>query len=359
MAPEKRNKFLDAASDSDDDAESQNDYSSDNEIRKGARTAKRRKLNEPTDASSDDESASDSEAGGVPVVSKGKGKAKSKGKSAASIGSTKGREGDDSDAEEADAAQRSPGGNLDEDDDQDSDDEDPASAKSKLPKFTSKTDPLRTLVKKNLVSTESAIKKSGVLYVSRIPPFMKPHKLRTLLEPFGTINRTYLAPEDPASHQRRVRAGGNKKKLFTEGWVEFVDKKDAKKAFELLNARTIGGKKGSYYRDDVWSLVYLKGFKWRDLTAQIEKENAERESRMRAEISKATRENLEFVRNVEQAKQLDGIKTKREKKGKQESSAETAPVRTFKQVAQVSKMKAGAGNDEPAENVKRVLSKIF
>lgn len=317
MAPEKRNKFLDP-DESDDDAQSEG-YDSEAEIQKGGRGSKRRKLDDASGSSdgSDSDHDSDNDAG------------------------------DDAPEEDAGEGDASPAPK----------DGDAPKPKKKLP--TVKTsDPLRSLVKKNLVVSEEAIKKSGVLYISRVPPFMKPHKLRTLLEPFGTINRTYLAPEDPTSHARRVRGGGNKKKLFTEGWAEFVDRRDAKKAYELLNARTIGGKKGSYYRDDVWSLVYLKGFKWRDLTAQIEKENAEREGRMRAEIRKATRENLEFTRNVERAKELDGMKAKRERQGKEDKEAGKGAerARVFKQTQRVVKK---GGNGEQPDNVKRVLSKIF
>ena len=318
MPPEKRNKFLDA--DESEDEQSDN-YDSEEDVRKGSRGAKRRKLDDVSDnSSSSEESQSEDDLG------------------------------DDDDPEEP------KGDQADADAVADPTAQDGASKtkKAKLPELKT-SDPLRSLVKKNRVISEEAIRKSGVLYVSRIPPFMKPHKLRTLLEPFGTINRTYLAPEDPTSHARRVRAGGNKKKLFTEGWVEFVDKRDAKKAFELLNARTIGGKKGSYYRDDVWSLVYLKGFKWRDLTAQIEKENAEREIRMKAEIRKATRENLEFVRNVERAKELDGMKAKREMKGNKKVDADEEKARVFKQTQKVTKGDTG----EQPDNVKRVLSKIF
>lgn len=315
MAPEKRNKFLDPDESDDDEAQSSG-YDSEAEVQKGGRGSKRRKLDD---------------AGG------------------SSDGS-----GDDSD-HDSDAASDAGDDNAPGDADEDPAPKDGAKPKKKLP--TVKTsDPLRSLVKKNLVVSEEAIKKSGVLYISRVPPFMKPHKLRTLLEPFGTINRTYLAPEDPTSHARRVRSGGNKKRLFTEGWAEFVDRRDAKKAYELLNARTIGGKKGSYYRDDVWSLVYLKGFKWRDLTAQIEKENAEREGRMRAEIRKATRENLEFTRNVERAKELDGMKAKRERQGREEKAPEKGAerARVFKQTQKVVK-----GGEAQPDNVKRVLSKIF
>lgn len=225
----------------------------------------------------------------------------------------------------------------------------------------------KPLTKKNLVATAAAIKRSGVVYLSRIPPFMKPTKLRSLLEPYGAINRIFLTPEDPASHTRRVRNGGNKKRSFVDGWVEFVNKADAKQACELLNARTIGGKKGTYYHDDVWNLLYLKGFKWNNLTEQIAAENAERASRMRAEISKTTKENKEFVQNVERAKMLEGMEAKKaakRRKETEEGGSETIQkeakrggerARHFKQTLVASKRRP---EDQP-DQVKRVLSKIF
>ncbi len=35
----------------------------------------------------------------------------------------------------------------------------------------------------------------GVIYLSRVPPFMKPHKLKHLLSPYGRVGRIYLQPE--------------------------------------------------------------------------------------------------------------------------------------------------------------------
>ena len=35
----------------------------------------------------------------------------------------------------------------------------------------------------------------GVVYLSRIPPFMRPRKIRHLLSKYGTIGRIYLQPE--------------------------------------------------------------------------------------------------------------------------------------------------------------------
>lgn len=228
----------------------------------------------------------------------------------------------------------------------------------------------KPLSKKNLVATAAAIKRSGVVYLSRVPPFMKPTKLRSLLEPYGVINRIFLSPEDPASYTRRVRNGGNKKRSWVEGWIEMANKKDAKHMCELLNAKIIGGKKGTYYHDDVWNLLYLKGFKWHNLTEQIAAENAERASRMRAEISKTTKENKHFVQNVERAKMLEGMESKKAAKRMREGGDaveegdEAAPKqvrkegerpRHFKQTAVASKNRAEAH----PEQVKRVLSKIF
>ncbi|KAF7562501.1 hypothetical protein G7046_g1649 [Stylonectria norvegica] len=329
MAPEKKNEFLDAAESED---EQDLGYDSEDDLRKGGRSVKRRRLDEDDDAASDFEDGSD----------------------------------DEKDTTEADAK---PSGQ-----DDDGAEEDEATQAKRAPKAVKTTTELpditKPLTKKNLVASASAIKKSGVVYLSRIPPFMKPAKLRSLLEPYGTINRIFLAPEDPTSHARRVRGGGNKKKSYTEGWVEFVKKKDAKAVSELLNAQTIGGKKGSYYHDDLWNLLYLKGFKWHNLTEQIAAENAERASRMRAEISKTTRENKHFVQNVERAKMLDGMQAKaKAKKRKADDGAEDAPkdetkkaskrkefARSFKQVPLAKKRTEV--EDQP-EQVTRVLSKIF
>lgn len=324
MAPEKQNNFLDTV-DSDDDQDL--GYNSEEDLRKGGRSAKRRKIDSDDDAASDfddDDAGSDEE-------------------------TTEPQAKDSKNSEEEEDGLK----------------EDKATTAKRSAKDlkapTELADITRPLTKKNLVASEAAIKRSGVVYLSRIPPFMKPAKLRSLLEPYGTINRIFLAPEDPTARSRRLRAGGNKKKTYTEGWVEFTKKKDAKAVAGLLNARMIGGKKGSYYHDDLWNLLYLKGFKWHNLTEQIAAENAERTSRMRLEISKTTRENKDFVKNVERAKMLDGMEAKAKAKKRKaptegEEKVSKEPVRSFKQVPLAKKRTEV--KDQP-EQVSRVLSKIF
>ena len=52
---------------------------------------------------------------------------------------------------------------------------------------------------------------------------------------------------------------------------QFKDKRVARSVAEMLNAQPIGGKKGSRWRDDVWTMKYLPKFKWHMLTEQIGK----------------------------------------------------------------------------------------
>lgn len=331
MAPEKRNQFLDAE-DSDDDAVQDN---SDDELQKGGRTAKRRKVEDDSDL--DDEGSSDRGSDVEDVDNEPE-----------KDDSTKPQK-PDSGKKRGETRPRKEDGNTQPDD----------------------IMQVKSLLKKNPVATEAAIKKSGVVYISRIPPFMKPHKLRSLLSNYGTINRIFLAPEDPMAHQRRVRNGGNKKKMYTEGWVEFVNKKDAKDVCAMLNAQTIGGKKGSYYRDDIWTLKYLNGFKWHHLTEQIAAESAERSSRMMAELQREKKGNKEFVERVERAKMLDGMQSKKAQKESTqdggEDAAAPAPVptakptgsekpRKFKQNSLAQKRATAPSEPQKAS---KALSKVF
>jgi len=238
----------------------------------------------------------------------------------------------------------------------------------------SRKEPSSSLAKQLAKATEKA-HKSGVVYISRIPPFMKPHTVKKFLLPYAKsgLGRIFLTPETEEARTSRVRAGGNRKRNFTDGWVEFMSKGEAKVAVETLNTRIIGGKKGRYYHDDVWNLKYLKGFKWRHLTEQMANENAERAARMRAEDARERREARDYLLNVETAKMLEGMEKKREKKAlrvdeesseipqrrmKDEESTKTVK-RQFRQVQVKSKSANGEADNDPPDDVKRVLSKIF
>lgn len=164
--------------------------------------------------------------------------------------------------------------------------------------------------------------KTGVVYLSSIPPFMKPTKLRHLLAQYGEIGRIYLTPEDSRTAMRRKKYKGNKRQNFTEGWVEFHSKQLARKLADTLNAQPIGGKKRAYYHDDIWALKYLPRFKWSNLTEQIAYERAVKEQRLRTEMSQAKKNTKEYVKNVEKGKMIEAMQIRKAAKNKQEGKEE-------------------------------------
>lgn len=217
--------------------------------------------------------------------------------------------------------------------------------------------------------------KSGVIYLSRVPPFMKPTVLRSLLTPYGAVGRVFLTPEPSTSRAQRLRTGGTRRKLFLDGWVEFLSKKDAKFVAENLNAQTMGGKKRGRWHDEVWNVKYLSGVKWAHLVEQIQNENAERAARLRVEIAKGKRENERFLENVERGKMLGGMEAKRKAKGEDEpvvddersSGAGNADVqqqekgkKERRSKFQQREMRTKADKKpEPGQDVQRVLGSIF
>ncbi|SCU92743.1 LAFA_0F12574g1_1 [Lachancea sp. 'fantastica'] len=176
---------------------------------------------------------------------------------------------------------------------------------------------------KKLRTTQKSKHKTGVVYLSKIPPYMKPAKMRQLLSRFGEVDRLFLKREDDQKYKTRVKGGGNKKTMFEEGWAEYVRKKDAKLCASTLNGNIIGGKKGNFYHDDVMNVKYLSGFKWADLTEQIARENDVRQAKLQLEVSQANKMNAEFIRNVERSKMLQNIRASKKRNSPEDSAADS------------------------------------
>lgn len=194
-------------------------------------------------------------------------------------------------------------------------------------------------------------RKTGVVYLSSLPPYLKPSALKTLITQrgFGPINRVFLTPADPPGRLKR-----NRRRMYADGWVEFVSKRSAKLCAETLNATIVGGKKGGWYHDDIWNMKYLRGFKWDDLMEQVQRERKEREAKQRVEDARARKEQKLFLASVEKGRAVDGMRKKKEEKGE---AAKTDVRRVFRQ-------NKVADHDKNASkpldsNVQRVLSQIF
>jgi ESF2/ABP1 family protein len=305
MSIRKRNDFLDDG-DSEDDAQLDHESGREEESKVGlaSRLNKRRKVNSDSEAS-DDDTIDD--------------------KPGARDSRFQFKHHDDGDdftiLDGKDVDENEEGEFLEEGDDEDGDGDGTSSGKT--PEELAKS---KKKMEKQLLVAQRAARKSGVIYISRVPPFMKPHTLKHFLSPHAPsgLGRIFLTPEDHVAHTRRVKSGGNKKKSFTDGWVEFVSKREARIAAESLNGNIIGGKKGGFYHDDLWNIKYLKGgFKWSHLTEQIANENAERAARLREGIRRTREENKAFVEGFERGKMEEGRERKRaeKEKGKKEAGA--------------------------------------
>ncbi|KAJ2807697.1 RNA-binding ATPase activator esf2 [Coemansia guatemalensis] len=170
------------------------------------------------------------------------------------------------------------------------------------------------LSEKEVRQAQKRERKSGVVYMSRVPPYMKPIKVRHMLEKYAQIGRIYLIEESEKRRTRRVKGGGNRRRQFEEGWIEFKNKKYAKAVASMLNNTKMGGKKHGFYHDDLWNLKYLPKFKWRHLVEQLASEKAAREQRLQTETNQARRELDAYMKNVDRAKKMSSIRAKRQRK---------------------------------------------
>jgi ESF2/ABP1 family protein len=150
-----------------------------------------------------------------------------------------------------------------------------------------------------------------VVYVGRVPPKLTVSKLKTLLSDHGEVTRVYLEEEDRAKRKRRKRAGGGGGKRYTEGWAEFSSKHHAKAAARGLHMTSME-RKGTH-SEDLWSLRYLKGFKWDMLTEKVAYERRVREQKLRVEMAGASRQKKEFEARIEEGERFEAMERRRGK----------------------------------------------
>lgn len=91
--------------------------------------------------------------------------------------------------------------------------------------------------------------------IASLPKGMGPVHIRQLLIRFGELGRVYLA----ANQKTKKTTHRYKEDDFTEGWVEFKKKKNAKMCVATLNAQPIEGatKKKSKFIGQMWNMKYL------------------------------------------------------------------------------------------------------
>ncbi|GIX66272.1 RNA binding domain protein,putative [Babesia caballi] len=163
---------------------------------------------------------------------------------------------------------------------------------------------------------EEQVDRSGVVFCSRIPPFMNLSKLRTYFGRYGKVGKIYAEPESMSDYKRRVKLGGNKKLKFEHGWIEFLDKAVAKRVAAHLNGQPVGEKKRhNFWRDDLWNLKYLPRYKFRDVMDYLHQHRNERKEKLSYHLAQSRKENYYYLEQLETEKRHKAIEASRRKNG--------------------------------------------
>lgn len=225
----------------------------------------------------------------------------------------------------------------------------------------------KTITAEKLKEFNAKIEKTGIVYISRIPPRMAPRKLRRLLSRFkAEVGRIYFSAEDPYLRKKRRINGGTRQKLYTEGWIEFMDKNKAKTLVKMINNTQMDPKKRSYHHEDLWNLKYLPKFKWSHLTERIAYEKQVRTKKLQAEVALSKKINQQYISKVEKAKMIQKMEDKKLSQAQEEGQPPIKVLRRFPQKETIfSETKPKDPNvKDPTDGPKdrkmtSVLSKIF
>ncbi|XP_029640926.1 activator of basal transcription 1 [Octopus sinensis] len=161
--------------------------------------------------------------------------------------------------------------------------------------------------KKTILPSQISEAESGVIYLSRIPRFMNVKVLKEQLSRCGKIGRVFLQADGESRVCKKAR-------IYKEGWVEFKEKKHAKRAAKLLNGQEVQSKHRSPWAGEVWNIKYLSRFRWRHLGESLEFEKAAHKMRLQAEYSKVKRTASFRLESIQKAETLKKVKDKRKKK---------------------------------------------
>ncbi|RNA13666.1 activator of basal transcription 1-like [Brachionus plicatilis] len=157
----------------------------------------------------------------------------------------------------------------------------------------------------NEVNSKGKKNTAGVLYLSRIPNRMNVKIIREYFSNFGQVERIYLEPME----QKRK----NQPRAFAEGWIEFKQRKIAKKVSKMLNNMQVGGKRRNPWFHELWNIKYLKNFKWTHLNEKLAYEQESRKQRLRQEVALAKKEANFYIQNVEKNEKRKRFERKQNK----------------------------------------------
>ncbi|XP_028923029.1 activator of basal transcription 1 [Ornithorhynchus anatinus] len=199
----------------------------------------------------------------------------------------------------------------------------------------------------------------GIVYLGHIPPRFRPPHVRNLLSVHGEVGRVFFQPEERFIRRKKKKAGSHSKD-YSEGWVEFRDKRVAKLVAASLHNTPIGTKRKSRFRYDLWNMKYLHRFKWIHLSERLAYERQVRQQRMRAEISQAKRETNFYLQSVEKSKRF--LKKAAAPGGGPKETAKTATwgfvQRHTEEEIQERKARGGGKSKEGKQQLEKRLARV-
>ncbi|GAA56316.1 RNA-binding ATPase activator esf2 [Clonorchis sinensis] len=133
----------------------------------------------------------------------------------------------------------------------------------------------------------------GIIYLSTIPTGMNVSMISDIMSQFGKLGRVYLVPK--ATKQKKFRQ-------YDEGWVEFVNKKYAKRVAKNLNCAEVPGSKRNPWFGELWNIRYLPDASWNDLFGAEREEQEQRRSAHDRDILIAKRHARQFTAALEATK---------------------------------------------------------
>ena len=90
----------------------------------------------------------------------------------------------------------------------------------------------------------------GVIYLSRIPTKMNVTLLRQYFDEYAPTGRIYLQLAEKVEGKAKRERGPK----YSEGWVEFKSKRDAKLIAKQLNNQQVGGRRRTPWYEDIWNI---------------------------------------------------------------------------------------------------------
>jgi len=163
--------------------------------------------------------------------------------------------------------------------------------------------------KGSLLDSPAKFSDRGIIYLSELPPYCGTKFLRSVYGTFGEISRMHLVRTDPgkvAFEKTRAKTGVHP---FKEAWIEYTSKSVAKRVAMSLNNQPVGQQapKNYKFRNTLWSVKYLSGFKWSQLGETTSHAKEMHQKKVEAHLLQSKKANTEYLKSVGHAKRITKI----------------------------------------------------